>query len=101
MQSNLKIACLVAAVIASTTSIASAQGGSTDRNGNAMGSEHVGSTGGTTSGSMHNGKMGTSGTTGMNRGGGEQGSPNGSPNAAPTSKQGPQGDASRDNDAPK
>ena len=98
MQLNLKTACLVAAVMASSTAIASAQGGSTGRNGNAIGSEHVGSAGGTTNGTMHNEKLGT---TGMNRNGGEQGSPNGSPNAAPTPKQGPQGGPSRDNDAPK
>jgi hypothetical protein len=90
---------LVATVVAGSTAIASAQGGSTDSRGNAMGSEHIGN--GATSkagGAMH---QGAQGTTGMNAKRSEQDSPNGSPNAPPTSKQGPGGDASKNNDAPK
>jgi hypothetical protein len=41
------------------------------------------------------------GTTGMNVKHSEQDSPNGSPSAPPTSKQGPGGDPSKNNDAPK
>ena len=47
MQINLRIFCVAAAVIVGSTAIASAQG-STDRNGNAMGSQNVGQ--GTTGG---------------------------------------------------
>jgi hypothetical protein len=97
MQRNVKTACLVAALLFSGTAIASAQGGSTDARGNAVGSEHVGSAGGT-SGAMH---QGTQSTTGMSNRRSEQDSPNGSPNTPPTAKQGPSGDPSKDADAPK
>jgi hypothetical protein len=99
MKSGMSSVLLVAAVLAGGTAIASAQGGSTDSRGNAMGSEHVGN-GATskTGGAMH---QGAQGTTGMNAKRSQQDSPNGSPNTAPTSKQGPGGDPSKNNDAPK
>ena len=101
MQSSIKIACMAAALFAGSSTLALAQGGSTDSRGNAMGSEHVGNGAATTGGAMHNGSTVTGATTGM--GGTRSGndSPNGSPNAAPTAKQGPGGDPSRNNDAPK
>jgi hypothetical protein len=95
MKAKFVTACLVAAALAGSTAIASAQGGSTDRNGNANGSQNVGN-GAMKGGAMHNG---TTGTTGMSRTG--QDSPNGSPGAPPTAKQGPGGDPSKNNDAPK
>ena len=99
MKSSMSGVLLVAAVLAGSTAIASAQGGSTDSRGNAMGSERVGNgTQSNTGGAMH---QGAQGTTGMNAKRSEQDSPNGSPNAAPTSKQGPGGDPSKNNDAPK
>lgn len=95
MQAKIKtIAVVAAAFIIGSTAIASAQGGSTDKNGNAMGSERVGN-GMTGGGAMQN----NTGTTGMNPG--TKSDSNGSPNMAPTSKQGPQGDPSKKNDAPK
>jgi len=100
MKLKLTTVCLVAAALAGSTAIASAQGGSTDRNGAANGSQNVPSSGG----AMKSGAMqkGTSGTTGMNRTGtAAQDSPNGSPGAPPTSKQGPGCDPSKNNDAPK
>ena len=95
MKFKLTSVCIVAAALAGSTAIAAAQGGSTDRNGNAMGSQHVGNGAATTGGAMHNG------TTGMSRNGPSQDSTNGSPSAPPTSKQGPGGDPSKNNDAPK
>ena len=87
MKSSMSGVLLVAAVLAGSTAIASAQGGSTDSRGNAMGSVHVGNgTKSNTGGAMH---QGVQGTTGMNANRSQQDSPNGSPNAAPTSKQGP------------
>jgi len=97
MKTKLLTACLGAAALAICTGAASAQGGSTDRNGNANGSQHIGS-GPASAGAMHGG---ATGTTGMNRSAPSQNSPNGSPGAPPTSKQGPGGDPSRNNDAPK
>ena len=99
MKNSMSSVLLVAAVLTGSTAIASAQGGSTDSRGNAMGSERVGN-GPTdkTGGAMH---QGTQSTTGMNTKRSQQDSPNGSPNAAPTSKQGPGGDPSKNNDAPK
>jgi hypothetical protein len=92
--SGLKTDCLTAMVVIGSTAIASAQGGSTDRNGNAVGSQHIGNG---TSGAMHNGAHAT---TGMNSDAARD-NPNGSPGSAPKAKEGPQGDPSRDNDAPK
>lgn len=94
MQINLRMVCVAAAVIVGSTVVASAQG-STDRNGNAMGSQNVGQ--GTTGGAIKDPKA----TTGMNRASPSQNNPNGSPSAPPTTKQGPQGDPSKANDAPK
>jgi len=94
MQINLRTVCVAAAVSIGSTAIASAQG-STDRNGNAMGSQNVGQ--GTTGGAMKDNKA----TTGMNRASPSQNDPNGSPSAPPTAKQGPQGDPSKANDTPK
>jgi hypothetical protein len=100
MKNSMCSVVLVAAVLTGSTAIASAQGGSTDSRGNAMASERVGN-GPTdkTGGAMHQG--GTQDTTGMSTKRSGQDSPNGSPNAAPTSKQGPGGDPSKNNDAPK
>ncbi len=94
MQINLRTVCVAAAVIVASTTMASAQG-STDRNGNAMGSQNVGQ--GTTGGAIKDNKA----TTGMSPTSPSQNSPNGSPNAPPTTKQGPQGDPSKANDTPK
>jgi hypothetical protein len=99
MKSRAKTSCLVAAVLVGSFGLAAAQGGSTDPRGNAMGSERVGnSTPSATGGAMH---QSAPGTTGSNARRSEQESPNGSPNAPPTSKQGPGGDPSKNNDAPK
>lgn len=94
MRFNPGVAWLAAAVIAASTTMASAQG-STDRNGNAMGSQNVGH--GTANGVAKTNQD----TTGMNRASPSQNNPNGAPGAPPTTKQGPQGDPSRANDAPK
>jgi hypothetical protein len=98
MTINFKMVCLASALLASSSSLASAQGGSTDSRGNAMGSEHVGngaaSTGGAVQQGMHE-------TTGTNTKRSEQDSPNGSLNTPPTSKEVPGGDPSRNADAPK
>jgi hypothetical protein len=99
MKNSVKVSCLVAALVAGSCGIAAAQGGSTDSRGNAMGSERVGNgTPKASSGAMH---QGTTGTTGSSTRRSEQDSPNGSPGAPPTSKQGPGGDPSKNNDAPK
>jgi hypothetical protein len=99
MKNSMSSVLLVAAVLTGSTAIASAQGGSTDSRGNAMGSERVGNSAKSeTGGAMH---QGAQGTTGMNAKRSEQDSPNGSPSTAPTSKQGPGGDPSKNNDAPK
>jgi hypothetical protein len=95
MKFKLTSVCLVAVALAGSTTIAAAQGGSTDRNGNAIGSQHVGNGAASTGGAMQKE------TTGMSRPGSSQDSPNGSASAPPTSKQGPGGDPSKNNDAPK
>jgi hypothetical protein len=94
MQRNLRTVCVAAAVFIGSTAVASAQG-STDRNGNAMGSERVGQ--GKAGGAMQDDRA----TTGVNRTGPSKADPNGSPSAPPTTKQGPQGDPSKANDTPK
>jgi hypothetical protein len=99
MKNSVKVSCLVAAVVVGTCGYAAAQGGSTDSRGNAMGSERVGNGApNAKSGTMHQSAPGTTGSS-MGRSG--QDSPNGSPSTPPTSKQGPGGDASKNNDAPK
>jgi hypothetical protein len=99
MKNCVKTSCVVAALVLGSCGFASAQGGSTDPRGNAMGSERVGNGApSATGGAMH---QGTPGTTGSSVRRSEQGSPNGSPSAPPTSKQGPGGDPSKNNDAPK
>ena len=95
MKISISRVFLVATVLAGSTALATAQGGSTDSRGNAMGSERVGNGASKTGGAMHQG------TTGMNAKRSGQDSPNGSPNTPPTSKQGPGGDPSKNNDAPK
>jgi hypothetical protein len=90
MKSKIITVCFVAAALTGSTAIASAQGGSTDRNGNANGSAHVG-----------NGGMMNKGTTGMSNAPAARDNPNGSPAAMPKAKAGPSGDASKDQDAPK
>jgi hypothetical protein len=47
VQCNIKRLCVVTALLVATSGFAYAQGGSTDKNGNAIGSEHVSSTGNT------------------------------------------------------
>jgi hypothetical protein len=94
MRFNFPTACLAAAVVIGLPAIASAQGGSTDRNSNAAGSRHV------SSGAIGAMRNGAHWITGMNSGS-QRGGPNGLRNVAPTAKQGPQGDPSKDNDAPK
>ena len=99
MQNNLRRAYFIAAMLIGGTTLASAQGGSTDPRGNAVGSEHVGNGAAANSGgAMHSGAHATTGMSGARSG---KDSPNGSPNAAPTAKQGPAGDPSRASDAPK
>jgi hypothetical protein len=78
-------------MLVGSTAIASAQGGSTDRDCNAIGSQHVGNGGSMTNGAMHNSAHAT---TGMSSG---RSNPNGSPMRHPL----PQGDPSKDADAPK
>ena len=99
MQNNLRTAFVLAAMLIGSTTLASAQGGSTDPRGNAVGSEHVGNGAAPAAGgAMRGGAHATTGMSGPRSG---NDSPNGSPNAAPTAKQGPQGDPSKDSDAPK
>jgi hypothetical protein len=93
MQTKLATAALVATVLAGGTAIAAAQGGSTDRNGNAMGSQNVGN--GAAPGSA------MKGTTGINNSQSARDNPNGSPGGAPKAHAGPQGDPSKKEDAPK
>ena len=89
---KLRTACFVATMIVVTTTFASAQGGSTDRNGNAIGSEHVGNGGGTMGGMSGP----ATGTTGMNTRRSQRDSPNGSPGAPPKAHGGPApGDSSQ------
>jgi hypothetical protein len=90
MKSKIISACIVAAALAGCITFASAQGGSTDRNGNANGSQAVG-----------NGAPMQNGTVGMQNGRAGRDSPNGSPAAMPKAKAGPAGDPSKDQDAPK
>ena len=92
MRFNFPTAGLSAALVIGISAIASAQGGSTDRNSNAMGSRHV------SSGAIGAMRNGAHWITGMNSGS-QRGGPNGSRNVAPTAKQGPQGDPSKDNGA--
>jgi hypothetical protein len=91
--------CLAAAVLAGSTALASAQSGSTDSCGNAMGSERIGNGVPTRDGARHQGMQGTTGMSNNKRS--EQDNPNGSPNTPPISREGPGGDPSRNNDAPK
>jgi len=88
MKSKVITACVVAAALAAGTAVASAQGGTTDRNGNANGSQGVGN-----GAPMHHT------TTGMHNG--RRDNPNGAPAAMPKAKAGPAGDVSKDQDAPK
>jgi hypothetical protein len=90
---NLPTACLAVVVAIGIPAIASAQGVSTDRNSNATG-RHV------SSGAIGAMRNGAHWIAGMNSGSQRVG-PNGTRNAAPTAKQRPQGDPSKDNDAPK
>jgi hypothetical protein len=100
MKLDLKSVSLVAAIVLSATSVASAQGGMTDRNGNSTGSAGVSSTGAPMrSGKAERGTM-EHGTVGMSRDAGS-GGPNGSANDVPTNKAGPIGDPSRDAGTPK
>ena len=95
---TLRTACLVATMVVATTTFASAQGGNTDRNGNAIGSERVGNGGG----SMGRMSGPATGTTGMNTRRSQRDSPNGSPGAAPKAHGGPaHGDSSQKESAPR
>ena len=91
---------LVAAPAFAQSAGTSAGGGSTSGGpaATAPNSSSAGRAGAATGGgAMHH----ESSTTGMNRTSPGQDSPNGSPGAPPTSKEGPGGDPSRNNDAPK
>jgi hypothetical protein len=90
MKSKIITACIVAAALAGSTAIASAQGGNTDRNGNANGSQAIG-----------NGDPMKNGTVGVHNDRAGRDNPNGAPAAMPKAKAGPAGDASKDQDAPK
>jgi hypothetical protein len=92
----IRTALLAAAIVAGTTGMGSAQ---TDSHGNSNGSEHVGNFDNVPNGGAMS--EGTVGTAGINTRRSEQDSPNGSPDTPPTSKEGPRGDPSRDEDAPK
>ena len=95
---TLRTACLVATMVIATTMFASAQGGSTDRNGNAIGSQHEGNGGGTVGGMSGP----APGTTGMNTQRSQRDSPNGSPGAAPKAHGGPaHGDSSQKESGPR
>lgn len=96
MNINFKTVCLAATVIVGCTAVASAQGGQTDRNGNSMGSKHIGN-GNNEGGAMRH----PSGTVGSNATRSQRDAPNGSPGAAPKAKAGPQGDPSKNEDSPK
>ena len=78
------MAGIAAAALIATTFGAAAQG-QTDRNGNAMGSQHVGNGAPTTK------TPGMSGTTGMNRSGGGTTGMNGANHPTPSSTQGDTG----------
>ena len=82
MRFNLPTACLAAAVVIGIPAIASAQGVSTDRNGNATGSRHI------SSGAIGAMRNGAHWITGMNSGSQRVG-PNGSRNAAPRQSKAP------------
>ena len=63
MRFKIRTACVVAAMLVASAPVAFAQGGSTDRNYNANGSQHVGS-----KGSMTTNEHATTGSTsGMHR----------------------------------
>jgi hypothetical protein len=96
---KLRTACLAGMMLVASTALVSAQGGSTDRNGNAMGSEHVGNGGGAMGGPMSGP---ATGTTGMNTERSRRDNPNGSPGTAPKAHGGPAaGDASEKEAAPR
>jgi hypothetical protein len=99
MNISFNTVCLAAAVLAGSTALASAQSGSTDSRGNAIGSERIGNGVPIRDGAMHRGMQGTTGMSNNRRS--EQDNPNGSPNTPPISREGPGGDPSRNNDAPK
>jgi len=87
----------LAAAPAFAQSAGSSAGGSSSSGGpaaTAPTSSSAGHAGATTGGAMRNR------TTGMSRSGPSQDSPNGSPNAPPTSKEGPGGDPSKNEDSP-
>ena len=100
MRINFRTAFLAATLSVSGTVIAFAQGGMTDRNGDSMGSQHIGNGGGTAAGG---GEMqrpsGTVGSSNTIRS--ERDAPNGSAGTPPKAKAGPQGDSSKDEDAPR
>ena len=66
MRFKISTACLVAAMLAASAPVAFAQGGSTDRNYNANGSQGVGSKGGMTT-NEHATTGSTAGMNGMHR----------------------------------
>ena len=100
MQINLRTIYLSVAVIVASTAIASAQGGMTDHNGDSIGSQHIGGTG--TGGAMRSpSTVAPSATVGSATRHSMQDAPNGSAGTPPKAKAGPQGDASKDEDAPR
>lgn len=66
MRFRIRTACVVAAMLVAGVPVAFAQGGSTDRNYNANGSQNVGSKGGTTA-NEHATTGSTAGMSGMHR----------------------------------
>jgi hypothetical protein len=96
---KLRTICLAAAVIGGSPAIASAQGGMTDRNGDSVGSQHIGNSGGIAGTGAMQRPSGTVGSSNTIRS--ERDAPNGSAGTPPKAKAGPQGDPSKDEDAPK
>jgi len=100
MRINFRTAFLAATLIVGGTALASAQGGMMDRKGNSMGSQHIGNGGSRAAGvgemQRPSGTVGSSNTIRS-----ERDAPNGTAGTPPKAKAGPQGDPSKDGDAPR
>jgi hypothetical protein len=100
MRNKHVLLALMAAALLGSAGVASAQGpGASGAAATISEGDVRPSTGNTTgNGAM---RRGMQGTTGMSTRRSEQDNPNGSPTTAPISREGPGGDPSRNNDAPK
>jgi hypothetical protein len=100
MKNKRVLLTLMAAAVLGSTGIAAAQGPGAGGAATIPEADMRPSMGSKTSNSaMRQGASGT--TTGMSTRRSEQDNPNGSPNTPPISREGPGGDPSRNNDAPK